>query len=84
MADGGVTGWAARPVQCLAFPHGRFNPDIAQRALATYRLIFTSETVLNGTAGTPGRQMGRIHIPAQACRDPKAMGLLLWARRVRT
>jgi peptidoglycan/xylan/chitin deacetylase (PgdA/CDA1 family) len=78
-----LSGWAARPVEALAFPHGRFNAEIAQRALAAYRLVFTSETVLNASAGPLARQLGRIHIPARACRDPKAMGLLLWARRVR-
>ena len=78
-----LSAWAERPVQTLAFPHGRFNPDIARKALAAYRLIFTSETVLNGTRAAVARQLGRIHIPARACRNPKEMGLLLWARRVR-
>lgn len=78
-----LSDWAARPVEALAFPHGRFNPEIAQRALAAYRLVFTSETVLNGSGAGLPRQLGRIHIPARACRDSKAMGLLLWARRVR-
>lgn len=78
-----LADWAGQPIDSLAFPHGRFTPEIAERAAQAYRLVFTSETVLNDSRERVPRRLGRIHIPALACRDDKAMGLLLWARRTR-
>jgi len=44
----------------MSFPHGVYDMAIAERALqAGYELLFTSEPVLNPTAGAPGWLLGR-------------------------
>lgn len=78
-----ISSWANRPVETFAFPHGSCNADVARRALRAYRLIFTTEPILNRTDPAPGRLLGRINIPARVCQDPDALGHLLCARWAR-
>jgi len=55
----------------LSFPHGRHSPAVIAAAFsAGYRLLFTSDTILNTLIrGRPARILGRIEIPAHEIAD---------------
>lgn len=80
-----LSAWLGQTVDALAFPHGRYSPEIGHQATAQagpYRLVFSSDQRLNRTNGPHMAPiLGRIHIPARACHSDKAMAQLLWERR---
>lgn len=62
---------AGRYRDVLSFPHGRYSPPVtAAAASAGFKLLFTSDPVLNRlAAGRPASLLGRIEIPAGQIAD---------------
>jgi len=78
-----ISFWANRAVEAFAFPYGACNAEVVRRALQAYRVVFTTESILNCTDPAPARLLGRVNIPSEVCGDPDALGHFLCARRVR-
>ncbi len=54
----------------MSFPHGKYDPAIAQRALQSgYELVFTSVPTLNPAQPTPGWLLGRLGFETDAVAD---------------
>ncbi|MGB0133861.1 polysaccharide deacetylase family protein [Dokdonella sp.] len=51
----------SEPPATMSFPHGRYTPEIAERAHQSgYQLVFTSDPVINPIADRPGWLLGRV------------------------
>lgn len=75
--------WLGQPVDTLAFPHGRYTPEIADQVRqAPYRLVFSSDSRLNPTDREMSSTIGRINIASRDCATPADLGLLLWRQPV--
>lgn len=68
------------PVRALSLPHGRYSPDIANLARATYPLVFSSDPVLVKTGRRQGGLIGRLHLPSPACASDQTLARFLWIR----
>ena len=78
-----LSQWLGQPVRTLAFPHGRYSPEILEQVQASgYSLVFTSEVCLNPTEEKPPATLGRIHVSSRACASRAALAALLWRPRV--
>ncbi len=82
-----LTGLAPAQLATMSFPHGRWTPEIVERARSHgYELVFTSVPSVNRLApGCPG-VLGRLGIETEAAQDergrfrPERLALNLFRR----